>query len=80
LPPNVPASPFARRVSLYALAALPASTPLTSYGLCADECFGYALDRVQTRDSAEALRVEAALARSERSDGPTTVREWAVSL
>ena len=36
--PNAPASPFARRVSLYALA------------------------------------------RSERSDGPTTVREWAVSL
>lgn len=80
MPPNVPASALARRVALYELAALPADALLTSYGLSADECFGYLLDRVETRDSAEARRVEASLARAERSDGPTTVREWAVML
>ncbi len=61
------------------LAALPADALVTSFGLGADECFGYLLDHVETRDSAEARRIEASLERAERSDGPTTVREWAVA-
>lgn len=65
--PNVPASALARRVALYELAALPAETPVTSFGLCADEVFGYALDRLAVRDSAEARRVEEVLRAAEVS-------------
>ncbi len=57
---TTPASPLSRRVELYALAALPADHVVT-HGLCADELFGYRLDHLAVRDSAEARRVEEVL-------------------
>lgn len=63
---NTPRSAFARRVALYELAALPAShVVVPGADLRADECYGYALDRLAVRDSAEARRVEDVLRAAE---------------
>lgn len=63
MPPTT-ASAFFRRVELYALAALPADHRVGGL-FAADELYGYALDHLATRDSAEALRVEAVLRAAE---------------
>lgn len=63
---NAHRSAFARRVALYELAALPSDhVVVPGAGLCADECYGYALDRLAVRDSAEARRVEEVLRAAE---------------
>ena len=74
------ATPIARRVACYSLAALPPDAPAGAGVVTADELFGYALDHLDVRHVGEARRVENALRLAEAPVARTTVREWAVSL
>lgn len=53
-----PATPFARRVAPYTLAALPASQAMATPEITAGALYEYGLDHLETRDRAEARRVE----------------------